>query len=55
MEQIHLYGKYWTHICNRCGNHWVSRLETPKSCANRKCRSIYWNKSRERYPKAMKI
>ena len=54
-SSMKLFGDYVMHTCNRCGNQWVSKLEEPKSCANRKCRSIYWNKTRVRYPKALKI
>lgn len=35
--------------CNRCGHSWYPRkAELPKSCANRKCGSPYWNKARVR-------
>jgi len=34
------------HECNRCNNQWTSRLKNPKTCANTKCRSPYWNKKR---------
>ena len=36
------------HICNRCNNPWTSRIKIPKTCANAKCRSPYWNKKRVR-------
>lgn len=33
--------------CNRCGNAWYGRSATPpQACANKECRSIYWNKAR---------
>jgi hypothetical protein len=54
-SSMKLFGKYVMHTCNRCGNQWVSKLEEPKSCANRKCRSIYWNKVRQRLPKVKLI
>jgi len=54
-SSMKLFGDYVMHTCNRCGNQWVSKLEEPKSCADRHCRSIYWNKTRVRYPKALKI
>lgn len=35
--------------CNRCGYVWVQRFPnvTPKNCANRDCKSPYWNKPRK--------
>ncbi len=31
--------------CQRCGYEWYPRTpESPKYCANKKCRSPYWNK-----------
>lgn len=34
--------------CNRCGHEWPQRgKEAPKSCANPKCRSPYWNRERK--------
>ena len=43
-----IFEKYYTNSCNRCGNQWISMYEHPKSCANRKCRSPYYNKARQR-------
>lgn len=44
-------GEFWRHECNRCGNVWYSRNKSPRSCANKKCKSPYWNKARVRpYP-----
>ena len=34
----------YVHSCNRCKYEWVGRLKTPKTCANSKCRTPYWNK-----------
>ena len=36
----------WLHTCNRCKNKWTSKMQWPKTCANTKCRSPYWNKPR---------
>ena len=36
------------HNCNRCGHEWFGKLEDPKTCANPKCRTPYWNKPRIR-------
>jgi len=36
------------HNCNRCEYEWLSKLENPQTCANPKCRTPYWNKSRIR-------
>lgn len=34
-------------ICLRCGYEWYPHSEEkPRSCANQKCRSIYWDKPR---------
>jgi|GEM_PF-755459 len=35
--------------CNRCGYTWIARDadNPPKQCANRKCRSPYYNKPRK--------
>ena len=41
-------GAYWKHECNRCGEIWYSRNESPKNCNNKKCKSPYWNKERVR-------
>ena len=38
--------KLWLHTCNRCHNKWTSKKQRPDTCANPKCRSPYWNKSR---------
>lgn len=35
-------------VCNRCGHSWVPRVENPTVCANKKCKSPYWNKERQR-------
>ena len=35
--------------CNRCGFQWYPRSQKPpKYCANKQCRSPYWNKERVR-------
>jgi len=35
--------------CKRCGHEWIQRgRELPKVCPNLKCKSPYWNKTRER-------
>ncbi|MGD1838471.1 MAG: hypothetical protein ACPKPY_10495 [Nitrososphaeraceae archaeon] len=40
--------------CNRCNYKWYPRINpdgkvsVPKNCANRKCKSPYWNKKRVR-------
>lgn len=39
----------WLHQCNRCRHEWPSKLEKPNTCANKKCRSPYWNKPRKRH------
>ena len=32
-------------VCKRCGYSWFPRtLELPDVCANKKCKSKYWNK-----------
>ena len=36
------------HNCNRCYHQWLGKLENPKTCANPKCRTPYWNKPRIR-------
>ena len=36
------------HNCNRCEYEWAGKLEVPKTCANPKCRTPYWNKPRKR-------
>ncbi len=36
------------HNCNRCYHQWHGKLKNPKTCANPKCRSPYWNKPRIR-------
>ena len=36
------------HSCNRCQHEWYGRLENPRTCANPKCRTPYWNKARIR-------
>lgn len=34
-------------VCERCGYYWYSReAKPPKVCANKKCKSPYWNKKR---------
>lgn len=40
--------KYNFHSCNRCEHKWVGKIEDPKTCANPKCRTPYWNKPRKR-------
>jgi hypothetical protein len=37
--------------CKRCGYSWVPRVENPTVCANKKCKSPYWNRKR---PKGVK-
>lgn len=32
------------HSCNRYKYEWMSKLKTPKTCANPKCGTAYWNK-----------
>ena len=34
------------HKCTRCGYEWKS-YKIPKTCANPKCKSPYWNKERQ--------
>ena len=36
------------HNCNRCNHKWIGKLAEPKTCANPKCRTPYWNKPRIR-------
>ena len=36
------------HRCNRCKHEWAGKIENPKTCANPKCRTPYWNKPRVR-------
>ena len=36
------------HNCNRCDHKWIGKLAEPKTCANPKCRTPYWNKPRVR-------
>ena len=45
---VSLGNKLWSHHCGRCDYQWASRTESPKTCANEKCRSPYWNKKRVR-------
>jgi len=33
--------------CKRCGHEWVARVEHPKVCANKECKSPYWDKPRK--------
>ena len=40
-------GNNWLHKCNRCKYEWVSKKKTPNTCAEKKCRSPYWNKPRK--------
>jgi len=49
------HGECYKHYCNRCSYQWVSHKEFPIACANKKCRSQYWNKVRQRLPKALFI
>ncbi|MBP1684955.1 MAG: hypothetical protein H6Q33_1098 [Deltaproteobacteria bacterium] len=40
----------WGYTCERCGYQWIQRTAgapEPKVCANRKCKSPYWNKPRQ--------
>ena len=48
MKKIFNKLKLLTHECNRCGYIWTSKDKEPKTCANPKCRSKYWNKERVR-------
>ena len=41
-------GDYWEHECNRCDYVWYSVTAEPKTCANLKCKSHYWNRERVR-------
>lgn len=36
----------WEHYCLRCGASWRSFIPEPKTCANQRCRSPYWNEDR---------
>ena len=38
--------EFWLHHCNRCYHIWTSKIETPKTCSEKSCRSPYWNKER---------
>ena len=42
------------HNCNRCQHKWVGKLKDPKTCANPKCRTPYWNKPRKRLQNKIK-
>ena len=35
-------------VCSRCGHVWLAKNKNivPKTCANQKCRSPYWNKEK---------
>jgi len=33
--------------CKRCGYEWVPKQEEVRTCANPKCRSVYWDKERK--------
>ena len=46
--------KPYLHNCNRCGHEWSGNLQVPKTCANPKCRTPYWNKPRKREIKKSK-
>lgn len=37
---------YFLNTCNRCGHTWQGATDSPKTCANKKCKSPYWNKER---------
>lgn len=40
---------FFKHICERCDNIWISKIEEPKVCPSKKCTSrAYWNKKRVR-------
>lgn len=41
-------GNYWRHECNRCDHIWYSTTPDPKTCADKDCKSPYWNKKRVR-------
>jgi len=43
-----IVSKLNSHSCNRCEYEWLSKIENPKTCANPKCRTPYWNKPRIR-------
>jgi predicted Zn-ribbon and HTH transcriptional regulator len=32
--------------CEKCGYHWISRLDNPAQCP--KCKTAYWNRPREK-------
>jgi len=40
--------------CKRCGYEWAGRQgrPEPKTCANPKCRSPYWDRERTKPPKS---
>ena len=42
------------HNCNRCGHQWAGKLKNPKTCANPKCRTPYWNRPRIRIQNKIK-
>ncbi len=34
--------------CKRCGYKWTPRTDDVRTCPNPNCRSVYWDKERER-------
>lgn len=46
-----IFPNVWLHKCNRCKYTWSSGKFNPKTCANKLCRSPYWNKERKNYKK----
>ena len=40
--------EFWLHHCNRCFHLWTSKIEYPKTCPEKSCRSPYWNRKRIR-------
>ena len=46
--QKHAIEESGIHNCNRCHYQWSGKLKNPKTCANPKCRTPYWNKPRIR-------
>ena len=47
-ENRRIIDEFWLHHCNRCCYIWISKIENPKTCSEKSCRSPYWNKDRVR-------
>ena len=47
-KELHIY------TCTRCGYKWAGRPNKPKTCANKKCKSKYWDKERTKIWKQLK-